>query len=100
MQSQDYLVQLIFYYTNGHTETFTITPSSESGNPEESMLQIIRQYLSQKWCIIHTPDNSVCINMANILKVEINPPLFPLQGEDVVPQAERLTPLTRGSRVL
>lgn len=94
MQAQDNLVQFTFYYTDGRTEAFHIPSSGESLEAD------IRQRLDQTWCILQTPENTVFINMANVLKVEVNPPIMQLQTAEIFPEAERLTPLTRGSRVL
>jgi hypothetical protein len=94
MQAKENLVQLTFYYPDGRTEAFHITPS------EESLEEDIRQRLGQTWCVLQTPENTVFINMANVLKVEVNPPIVQLQTPEVFPDAERLTPLRRGSRVL
>jgi hypothetical protein len=94
MQAQENLIQLTFYYTDGRTEAFQIPPTGESLEKD------IRQRLSQTLCVLQTPENTVFINMVNVSKVEVNPPIIQLQTPEVFPDAERLTPLTRGSRIL
>ncbi len=94
MQTQEYIVQITFYYNDGRIESFHIRPIGESIEAD------INQWISKSWCVLNTPDNTVFVNMANILKVEVTPAIGQFSGQDIPFDAQRLTPLTRGSRVL
>ncbi|MGQ4646688.1 hypothetical protein [Lyngbya aestuarii] len=97
MAIEDSFVQLTFYYLDGRTESFSIAENLDSTEPNWSIRQDLRHRLKQPWCILHLPEETVFINMANIYKIELKPSVPQLQGEEVFSQAERLTPLTRSN---
>lgn len=98
MQAPTINAQITFYYTNGETETFNIYDPVEAGLLQQELQQEFRRFLEKHWWILHLPDQTVCVNTANILKIEIKPPINRVQGEGVFANAERVTALTRSYR--
>ena len=92
MNSHDNLIQIIFHYTNGQTESFNVG----SVTPQE-LQQQIAQVLAQSWCLLHLPEQTVCINTANVLKVEIKPALREMQGANIFADVRRVTALSRSA---
>lgn len=104
MESQDYpanpdyySIQLTFHYRDGHAESFLATESVDLANTQQSVQDYIRYRLNQPWCTLQTPDETVFVNMANVLKVEVKPTIVEIQGEGIFPYAQKVTPLTRSS---
>ncbi len=90
MQSQDSFTEVTFYYVNGETESFDISITPEAFGQE------IQGFLSQPWLTIHLFDRTVVICTAQIMKVEVKPPIPQIQGNGVFPEAQRVTALTHG----
>lgn len=95
MQSQDSYNQLTVYYTDGSSESFNIFPPLEEESASEGISLNPRTMMQQPQWILTLPEQTVVINVANVTKVEIKPPQFDLQGEDVFNNAERVTALNR-----
>lgn len=100
MPKQDYSLQLTFHYNNGGKESFLITESAEGDNPYPELRQAIQQRINQTWCPIHTPDETIYINMNNVNNLTIKPTLGNSEEEIAFPEAQRITALTRSSKVL
>jgi hypothetical protein len=97
-QAEGY-AQLTFYYLNGQSESFNIYDTDLDGTPEDGTQQDVRlevkHLLQKEWWILHLPEQTVMINVANVTKVEVKPPVQQLRGEGIFPLAERLTALNR-----
>ncbi|MBF2078235.1 MAG: hypothetical protein IGR76_06870 [Synechococcales cyanobacterium T60_A2020_003] len=88
-------VQITFHYLDGHSESFTLHQEViDAENSQEFQLEV-RHLLRKEWWILHLPEQTVLINIANVTKVEVKPPMPQLKGEDVFPLAERMTALSR-----
>jgi hypothetical protein len=98
MYSQTGVTQLTFYYLDGHTESFNISNPEEAGGTQQEIRQQLHRLFDSSWWVLHLADQTVCINTTNVVKVEVKPSIPYLQGENVFPNAERLTALTRGPR--
>ncbi|MBD2061700.1 hypothetical protein NDI37_03975 [Funiculus sociatus GB2-A5] len=98
MHSQSGATQLTFHYIDGNTESFTIYEPAEAIESQQEMRQEVRRLLDKSWWILHLAEETVFINTANIIKVEVKPSMPHLHGEDVFANAERVTALTRGNR--
>ncbi|MGJ3249682.1 MAG: hypothetical protein ACFE0J_00920 [Elainellaceae cyanobacterium] len=95
MQSQDSYTQLTFHYLDGKTESFNVYASlDDAANNQEVQLEV-RHILKKDWWILNLPEQTVFINIDNVIKVEVKPPLPQLHGEDVFSNAERVTALNR-----
>lgn len=90
MHNQDNCTEITFYYANGETEAFdiSITP--------EAFEQQIQDLLSLPWLTMHLFDRTVIICTAQIMKIEVKPPISQIQGKGVFPEAQRVTALTHG----
>lgn len=95
MQSQDGITQITFHYLDGHSESFSLTEDVLEAGTLQGMQLEMRHLLKKEWWILHLPEQTVLINVANVTKVEVKPPIAQLRGEDVFPDAERITALNR-----
>ncbi len=92
MQSQDSFTEVTFYYVNGETESFEISLTPEAFQQQLSDL------LNQPWLTMHLFDKTVLICTAQIMKIEVKPPLTEIQGPGVFPDTQRVTALTHGAK--
>ncbi len=92
MQTQDSFTEVTFHYVNGETESFEIplTP--------EAFQQQLPDLLNQPWLTMHLFDKTVLICTAQIMKIEVKPPLTEIQGQGVFPDTQRVTALTHGAK--
>lgn len=97
MYSQETLyIQMTFHYMNGQSESFNLyAPVDENGEVQITSHFEIRHILKKEWWVLHLPDQSVFVNVENVVKLEVKPPMVQLQGEDVFANAERVTALNR-----
>ncbi|MBV9387654.1 MAG: hypothetical protein JOZ78_14635 [Chroococcidiopsidaceae cyanobacterium CP_BM_ER_R8_30] len=95
MNSQENLTQLTFHFVNGQTESFNVLRVPNAAVTEAEFHQEIRQLLEKPWWILHLPEQTVCIQTANVVKIEVRPPVPKIQGEGVFSDARRVTALTR-----
>jgi hypothetical protein len=97
MSNQDSLyTQLTFHYINGQSESFNLyAPIEDDGSQQTTQLEV-RHLLKKDWWIVHLSDQTVFINVDNVVKMEMKPTMLQLQGEDVFSNAERVTALSRG----
>ncbi|MBW4648445.1 MAG: hypothetical protein KME06_07060 [Kastovskya adunca ATA6-11-RM4] len=95
MQSQDSVIQMTFHYTDGQSESFYIYDPPNIHDTAQELRQEVRHFLDKNWWILHLQEETVYINTAHVLKVEVKPAIPELQGEGVFSNAERITALTR-----
>lgn len=95
MNSQENLAQLTFHFVNGQTESFNVRRVVDTNVNEAEFQQEIRHLLEKPWWILHLPEQTVCIQTANVVKIEVRPSLPRIQGEGVFCDARRVTALTR-----
>jgi hypothetical protein len=96
MESNDTgYTQLTFHYTNGESESFHVYQQPDNPNTQAGMPLEVRHLLKKEWWILNLPEQTVFINVANVTKVEVKPTVLQLKGEDVFPDAERVTALSR-----
>lgn len=88
--------QITFHFVNGQSEAYNLYAPIESDGTTQTTQLEIRHMLKKDWWIVHLPEQTVFINVDNILKVEMKPPLPQLRGDDVFANAERITALNRG----
>lgn len=97
MYSQDTIyTQITFHYMNGQSESFNLYAPIESDGTNQTVQLEVRHLLKKDWWIINLPEQTVFINIDNVVKVEMKPPISELKGEDVFSNAERVTALNRG----
>lgn len=88
--------QLTFYYTDGQTESFNIyEPADEAVETRQEVRLEVRRLLEQHWWVLNLPEQTVLINTANVLKVEVKPPMPLFHGDGFFAHAERVTALNR-----
>lgn len=93
MQTQDTFTEVTFHYINGETESFDIPVTPEAFGEQ------LPDLLSQPCLTLHLFDQTVLVFTAQVLKVEVKPPIPQYQGPGVFPDAQRVTALTRSAKV-
>lgn len=93
--SVEQLTQITFHYINGQSESFTIHDAPDANVTWQEVQQEIRRLFDRHWWILHLPEQTVCINTANVLRVEFRPPLPGIHGEGIFTDARRVTALSR-----
>lgn len=88
--------QITFHYRDGNHESFNVFAPIETDGTSQTLQLEVRHLLKKEWWIINLPEETVFINLENVVKVEVKPPVAQLQGDDVFSNAERVTALTRG----
>lgn len=92
MQAENSFTEVTFYYVSGASESFDIpiTP--------DAFQQQLQSLLNQPWLTLHLFDRTVLICIAQVMKVEVKPPIVEIQGEGVFADAQRVTALTHGAK--
>lgn len=93
MQSQDSFTQITIHYINGETESFDIAMTPEAFGEQ------LTNVLSQPLFTLNLFDQTVIILTAQIVKVEVTPPLTQLSVDSVAFDGQRVTALSRGAKV-
>jgi hypothetical protein len=91
--------QLTFHYTDSRTESYQVYDLEHASPSPQELQQHIKRLFDKPWWILHLREETVAINMANVIKVEIKPSLFDIHGEEVFSDAQRVTALSRGARL-
>lgn len=92
MQSEDRFTEVTFYYITGVTESFDLPVAPES------FQQQLPDLLNQPWLTLHLFDKTILICTAQVIKVEVKPPLPEIQGQGVFPDAQLVTALSHGAK--
>jgi predicted peptidase len=95
MQRQESVPQLTVYYLDGTSESFSIFDAIAGLDAEQETAIDLQQLLQQPLWVFHLPDQTVIIRAEAVLKVEVKPSLFAIQGPGVVNNSDRITALTR-----
>jgi hypothetical protein len=85
--------QITFHYIGGSTESFDIYGEPEDSTPQGIQLEM-RHLLNKDWWVLSLPEQTVMVNIDNVLKVEMKPTIEALHGEGVFANAERVTALS------
>jgi hypothetical protein len=93
LQPEPY-TQLTFYYLNGQTESFTVPGALDDETRQDIRIEV-RHILQKDWWVLNLAEQTVMVNIANVVKVEVKPALTQLQGEGIFSNAERVTALNR-----
>ncbi len=93
MQSVETFTQVTFHYQNGETESFDIPVTPQA------FQQQLQALLNQPWLTLQLFDSTVFICTAQVVKVEVKPPVSEIQGDGVFSDVQRVTPLTHGAKV-
>lgn len=88
-------MQITIYYLNGQVESYTFYQLADPAALEQEVQQEIRRILDKDWWFFHLDDQTVCVNKANVLKIELKPAIAQIHGEGVFTNAQRITALSR-----
>lgn len=97
MNSREGFMQIMFHYTNGQSETFNVLLQEDGSLTAQELQQRVLKHLEKPWCILHLPEQTVCVKTDNLLKVEIKPTMREFHGEAVFSDAQRVSALTRST---
>lgn len=75
---------MTFHFVNGQSRTFDLSSRVERDSTRSDSRQVIRRFLKENWWVIQTGERTVFINAANVLTVEVNPPMPMLEGEGIL----------------
>ncbi len=75
---------MTFHFVNGQSRNFNILSRLEAESTRSDSRQVIRRFLKEDWWVIQTQEGTVFINSANVLTVEVNPPMPTLEGEGIL----------------
>jgi len=96
---QAYSLQITFNYNNGEKESFLITAYAQQPDPYPELRQAIQERINQEWCSLHTLEETIYINMANVDSISIKPSIGETEEEIAFSEAERVTALTRNKEI-
>lgn len=97
MNSQEGFMQITFHYGNGQSESFNVLLHEDSSLTPQELQQRVIKHLEKPWCILHLPEQTVCVKTDNLLKVEIKPVMREFHGEGVFSEVQRITALSRST---
>lgn len=95
MQSQDGYTQLTFHYVDGRSESFTVYEPLEDDRASQGLHLEVRHLLEKDWWIVNLAEQTVFINIDNVVKVEVKPAIPDLRGEGVFSNADQVTTINR-----
>jgi len=93
---EDY-AQLTFHYVSGESESYNLYTLAQVAQGEtRSLAEILQEglatFLKNDWLILQLPEESVCIHLSQVSRIEIKPSLA-ISG--LIGSGERLTSLSR-----
>ena len=95
METQNSRIQISFHYVNGQSESFYVYDPIEADMIQQDVQQELRRLMEKSWWVLQLTDQTIYVNTANLLKVEIKPAAHRIQGEGVFSNVERITTLSR-----
>ncbi|MBD2089142.1 hypothetical protein H6F67_04655 [Microcoleus sp. FACHB-1515] len=87
--------QITFHYMNGQSESFNLNTPIESDGTDSTLQLEVRHILKKDWWILNLAEQTIFVNIDNVIKIEVKPSIANLRGEDVFTNAERVTAMTR-----
>ncbi|NEQ26790.1 MAG: hypothetical protein F6K28_48740 [Microcoleus sp. SIO2G3] len=87
--------QITFHYINGQSESFNVSAPIEDDGTAATLQLEVRHILKKDWWILHLTEQTVFVNIENVVKIEVKPSMPNLRGEDVFTQVERVTAMNR-----
>jgi len=87
--------QFTFHYVNGQSESFNVFEQQEEDPTAQGLQLEMRRFLEKDWWIMNLPEQTVMINVDNVIRVEVKPVMTQLHGEGIFANAERVTALNR-----
>ena len=86
------ITEVTLYYADGQEETFKLPLATQQFQAQ------LGKMLQRPWLVFQLMDQTIIVSSANVVKMDIKPPLPPLQGDGIFPNCERITSLQRGAR--
>lgn len=75
--------QIVIHYINGQTEAFNIREPIDAAIVEQEVQQEVRRFLDKDWWLFHLADGTMCINKANVLKIELKPAILQVHSDGI-----------------
>ncbi|NER37165.1 MAG: hypothetical protein F6J93_24895 [Oscillatoria sp. SIO1A7] len=86
------VTEVTLYYADGQEETFKLPLTTQEFQAQ------LGKMLQRPWLVFQLPDQTIIVSSANVVKIDIKPPLPPLKGDGIFPNCERITSMQRGTR--
>lgn len=97
MNSHEGFIQITFHYANGQSESFNVLLQEDGALTPQELQQRVIKYLEKPWCILHLPEQTICVKTDHVLKVEIKPAMREFHGEGVFSDVRRVSALSRST---
>ncbi|MGF1513961.1 MAG: hypothetical protein ACFB5Z_09745 [Elainellaceae cyanobacterium] len=94
----DYCTEITVHFLDGRNESYTVYDPVEEGH--QGFQARVQKMLEQDWWILHLSDQTVMLNLSNVIKIEVRPSVSNLQGEAVLKNVDRATALRRGRKIM
>lgn len=102
MAEVDRCTEITIHFLDGRNEAYTIyepVAATEAAGAAQ-FADRLPAMLQQSWWILHLGDQTVLINLSNVIKIEVKPGLPHLTGEGVLSQVDRATALRQGRKIM
>lgn len=98
MGNLDYCTEITVHFLDGRNESYTVYDSAASDH--QGFPARVQEMLERNWWILHLEDQTVFLNLSNVIKIEARPGLPQLQGEGVLNHVDRATALRQGRKIM
>ena len=75
--------QIVIHYINGQVEAFNVNEPTDVVMVEQEVQQEVRRFLDKDWWLFHLADATMCINRANVLKIELKPAIPQIHNDGI-----------------
>ncbi|MEO0406122.1 MAG: hypothetical protein AAF289_02100 [Cyanobacteria bacterium P01_A01_bin.135] len=101
MAEVDHCTEITVYFLDGRNESYTIYDSvaAPGGGQTQRFAARIPEMLQQPWWILHLAEQTVMLNLSNVIKIEVRPGVPHLQGDSVLGNVDRATALRQGRKI-
>ncbi|MGF1515513.1 MAG: hypothetical protein ACFB5Z_17690, partial [Elainellaceae cyanobacterium] len=91
--------ELTVHFLDGHNESYTIYDPTEKGRLAgfQSRLEAM---LEKSWWVLHLPDQTILLNLANVTKIEVRPGIPQIQGDAVLEDVDRMSALRKSRKMM
>ena len=95
----DYCTEITVHFLDGRNESYAIY-DPVTAEQAQQFAQRVPTLLQQPWWILHLEDQTVMLNLSNVIKIEVRPGLSQLQGDGVISPVDRATALRQGRKIM
>jgi len=103
MADVDYCTEITVHFLDGRNESYALYEPAEHEPAEHGQQDFqsrVQTMLDRGWWILHLSDQTVMLNLSNVIKIEVRPGMSQLQGETVLNHVDRATALLQGRKIM